>query len=195
MGTVASPVLIVWTESGAVRSRGSAGPQCSKYYQTLSWKQMCSAASFCVWGIFSRSLDQSSLTTKARVSFFHFLFLRKDNSFLLTFFFSSSFLLVFWQPHVGPALEAGARNCPLQPPFYSTAMASAKCRGSLQVTGWAEGCQLLLTVSSTRVTRKVCKKLRLVFTNNRKFLCSDLMLDQSVTLMKAIEDINTLKLA
>lgn len=115
MGTVASPVLIVWTESGAVRSRGSAGPQCSKYYQTLSWKRMCSAASFCVWGIFSRSLDQSSLTTKARVSFFHFLFLRKDNSFLLTFFFLHLFFWssgsLMWAQHWKQ--ELGIAHCSL----------------------------------------------------------------------------------
>lgn len=144
--------------------RGSARSQCSKYYRTLSWKQMCSPASFYVWGIFSKSSDQTSLTTKARVSFFHFLLLRKDNSFLLTFFFFFIFSFGFLAASRG--LSTGSRSSELPTAASFLQHCHGQCnvfRGSLQVTGWAEGCQLLLNVSSTRATRKVCGKLRLVF--------------------------------
>lgn len=159
------PVLIVWTESGAVRSRGSAVLKILPNY-VMKTDVLC--CFFLCMGNFLKILrdvysDHRGFclilplsTFENRSRWFFFCGLSPPPPLHVFFWFSSS---LTWAQHWEQKLSITHYS------LLSTALPGGckVLRGALEVMGWAEGCQLLLNVRSMRVTMKVWKKLRVFF--------------------------------
>lgn len=131
----------------------------------LCHENRCALLLLSMYGEFSQDLKRCLLWPQRFLSYSSTFHLWEQ---IMVFFFVGfpppMFSFGFLAASHGPSTGSRSSASPTTASFLQHCHGGCKVlRGALEVMGWAEGCQLLLNVRSTRVTRKVWKKVRVFF--------------------------------